>query len=212
MQRTDWKYLIDVLLFLSIFGIVAIGVLLGFVIPRGPSAPEEAKYFLGLHRHQWGDMHLYFALVFVLVLVVHLILEWSWIKGKSRQFASARWPLLIGAVAVGGCLVPLSGWVILRVARSPYTDQRPALARTRVPEVSGSLVQEHDSGIEVSGQMTLREIERRTGVPAGDIAAALGLPRNAPFDEPIGRLRKSYGFSMHDVRDVVTKALARRKQ
>jgi hypothetical protein len=218
MQRTDWKYFVDVLLFLSILGIMAIGFLLGFVIPRGPSAAEDVKYFLGLHRHQWGNIHFYLALVFSVVLVIHLFLEWSWIKGKSRQLVSAGWPFLVGTVAAGACLVPLSAWLFLRVAGDPYVDERPSLARNAskpvsgIPEVAGDKVHQRETGIEVSGQMTLREIEHRTGVPAMDIAVALNLPRDVSFDETIGRLRKTYGFSMHDVRDVLTKAMARRKR
>jgi hypothetical protein len=212
MQKTDWKYFVDVLLFVAIFGIVVIGLLLGFVIPRGPSAPEENRYFLGLHRHDWGDIHFYIAIAFCLVLVVHLILEWNWIKGKPRQVARGRWPFLVGAVPAGGFLVLLFAWGVFQAAGDRYVDYRPALMRAGIPEVSGSLIPEHDTGIDISGQMTLREIERRTGVPAMDIAAGLGLPGNISFDETVGRLRRTYGFEMHDVRDVVTRALARQKR
>ena len=59
MKKTDWQYLVDTLLFLCIVGIVFIGFLMGLFLPQGPAAPESAKYFLGLHRHQWGNIHLY---------------------------------------------------------------------------------------------------------------------------------------------------------
>lgn len=57
MKKSDWQYLVDTLLFICIIGIAFIGILMGLVLPRGPQASESAKYFLGLHRHQWGNIH-----------------------------------------------------------------------------------------------------------------------------------------------------------
>ena len=42
-----------------------------------------------------------------------------------------------------------------------------------------------------------------TGIKAYDIAFRLGLPPGAPFDLPLGRLRRTFGFSMADVRRVL---------
>jgi hypothetical protein len=55
----------------------------------------------------------------------------------------------------------------------------------------------------ITGQMTLRELERVTGVPAAGIAAKLGLPSDVPRDETIGRLRRIHGFEMQALRDAV---------
>jgi uncharacterized protein DUF4405 len=64
--------------------IAARGLLLGFVIPVGRAAQRE-KYFLGLHRHGWVDMHLYLALLFIVLVVIHLGLQWKWIVQSTRQ-------------------------------------------------------------------------------------------------------------------------------
>lgn len=58
MRKDDWKVLIDVLRFVDLCSIAMIGLLLEFVIPSGKSAPEASKFFMGLHRHQWRDVHL----------------------------------------------------------------------------------------------------------------------------------------------------------
>ena len=106
MKRTDWKYLIDTLLFISGFGTAAIGFLMGVVIPGGPGAPEAEKYFLGLYRHQWGRFHFALSIVFIALLLVHLVLEWSWIRGKACQLFGRRWRgvLVLTVVAVGATL------------------------------------------------------------------------------------------------------------
>jgi hypothetical protein len=51
--------------------------------------------------------------------------------------------------------------------------------------------------------MTLSEVETRTGVPTGQILGELGLPPDLPPDERLGRLRRTYGFEMKDIREVV---------
>jgi hypothetical protein len=51
--------------------------------------------------------------------------------------------------------------------------------------------------------MTLAEIEARTGVPVEEILRELGLPSGLPSEERLGRLRRAYGFEMHDVREVI---------
>lgn len=41
---------------------------------------EEGNDFLGLGRHDWGDLHFYAAIFFLLLLILHLYLHWAWIK------------------------------------------------------------------------------------------------------------------------------------
>jgi len=31
-------------------------------------------------RHEWGAVHFYLAILFVALMVVHIILHWTWIK------------------------------------------------------------------------------------------------------------------------------------
>lgn len=111
MKKTDWKYLVDTLLFICITGIVFIGVLLGFVIAEGPTVIEREKYFLGLHRHQWGHIHLYLSLTFTLLVIIHLILSWSWIKGKARHLFKNKWSLALMLTVFVSISVPFLFWV-----------------------------------------------------------------------------------------------------
>ena len=67
MKKTDWQYLVDTLLFLCIVGIIFIGFLMGLVLPKGPTALESEKYFLRLHRHDWGNIHFYLSIAFTVL-------------------------------------------------------------------------------------------------------------------------------------------------
>ena len=62
---------------------------------------------------------------------------------------------------------------------------------------------EDQSGILITGRMTLYDIEKETGISARKIADKLGLPERVSLDETLGRLRKRYLFAMQDVRDAV---------
>ena len=62
----------------------------------------------------------------------------------------------------------------------------------------------------ITGQITLKDIEGKTGIPAQTIANKLGLPSNAPLNETLGRLRKRYLFTMQEVRDIVASLLKKK--
>ena len=233
MKRTDWKYLIDTLLFVGGCGAAVTGFLLGIVIPSGPAAPDAEKYFLGLHRHQWGGFHFALSIAFIAFLLVHLVLEWSWIRGKARQLFGSRWKgvLILTAAAVGATLFlfwlftggkdtapeRLGGGGERRQALAtrsksivsapfpPMMDESQPESDTRSPEdPPDRLRSEPMTNVPIiDGRVSLLDIQRMTGIDAKDIALRLGLPPGTPFDVPLGRLRRAHGFSMDDVRRAV---------
>lgn len=106
MKESNWRYLVDALLFVCLIGMALIGILLGLVISEGPVSSGGSKYFLGLHRHQWGNIHAYLSIAFVILLVFHLILSWKWITAKTRQIFKTGAPAaLISAVFLPFCLL-----------------------------------------------------------------------------------------------------------
>ncbi len=52
--------------------------------------------------------------------------------------------------------------------------------------------------------MTLRDVQELTGVPVDHIITTLHLPADVSRDERLGRLRRSYGFEIDDVRRAVS--------
>ncbi|GAB4349111.1 MAG: hypothetical protein Kow0099_31990 [Candidatus Abyssubacteria bacterium] len=85
MGRNTLNYIIDALMFIAVVAIGVIGLLLGFVIPTGEVPPSE-KFLWGLHRHDWGNIHLYVSLTFLVLFVIHIILHWSWIKTTTAKY------------------------------------------------------------------------------------------------------------------------------
>lgn len=127
MNRTDWKYLIDTLLFISGFGAAILGFLMGVVLPGGSAAPEAQKYFLGLHRHQWGGFHFALAIIFIALLLIHLVLEWSWIRGKARQLFGHRWWGFLVLTVVAVCATLLIFWLLTGKRVLPLTGAAEAV-------------------------------------------------------------------------------------
>jgi hypothetical protein len=258
-SRTDWKYSVDTLMVLCLLGIILIGLLMAFVIPEGRLGDGQSKYFLGLHRHQWGAIHLYLSLAFAALAIVHIVLAWSWIKGKAGGLFGKGRTAALALTALAALAVPFVFWLAtskndpayaefgtgrgrqsLRIgepARSlpehppatgpvagpgapPIRAAMPALDASAEPGKAKAVPEEGhgdrtvagrmEAGtaeVVITGQMTLREVARATGIAAGDIAARLGLPAGASADTTIGRLRKSYGFEMQGLRDAVSELL-----
>lgn len=91
MKKQTLKYVIDMMLFVEICAISILGLLLGFVIPGGEVGGRAGKYFLGLHRHEWGSIHLYLAIVLLMLLAIHIWLNWGWIDRYTREYFGIHW-------------------------------------------------------------------------------------------------------------------------
>jgi hypothetical protein len=268
MKKFSWQYLVDTLLFVSVVGVIIIGFLLAFVIPKGPSATDQAKYFLGLHRHDWGDLHLYLGIAFTVLSIVHLLLGWKWIKGRTLGLFGNKWKVVLTAICVLPILVLAVVWTIFPSEPNIYAHSEPGSAQldrgileantippynpSNIPPMTSgkadsigaqSAVRRADfeprienqkehrrgehsskeagfsrgrgsediSGILITGQTTLWEIEKDTGIPPAVLAERLGIPEGISSDESLGRLRKRYGFSMQQVRALIPELLERRQ-
>jgi hypothetical protein len=104
MKKNDWKYLLDSLLFVNICSLAAIGLLLAFVVLAGKGSYSD-KYFLGLHRHDWGDLHLYLSLFLLALLILHIWLNWTWIIQSTKRYFGAKWEQALLALSFAWLLV-----------------------------------------------------------------------------------------------------------
>jgi len=99
MRRTTVNFIVDLLGFVDLLLLAATGVIMKWVLPpgsgggghgygfrggRGPGA-GEVKQWLGLGRHDWGDVHFILALLFLSLILVHLVLHWTWIKTCAKS-------------------------------------------------------------------------------------------------------------------------------
>jgi hypothetical protein len=114
MNKKPLKYLIDSILFIDICSIAAIGLVLAFVIPKG-NAYLGSKSFLGLHRHAWGDIHLYLSLLLLLLLIVHLWLNWTWIVQSTKRYFGKYWRNALWCLAGAWIVVLAIAWIAAKI-------------------------------------------------------------------------------------------------
>jgi len=191
MRKPTRNLIVDGLAFAGFLLLVTTGVLMRYVLP--PGSGHRATIW-GLDRHGWGDLHFWIAVAFLAVLAFHLVLHWRWIvsvlRGRPREGSGLR---------VGLGLTGLAAVVALALA--------PLL--TPVERIDGGAAGGEQEGHfgshaeDIRGDLTLRELEAQTGVPADHVVRELGLPDGVRRDERLGRLRRQYGFDMGQVRRIV---------
>ncbi len=206
MNKTTLKYIVDLFLLVCMLGIIIIGVLLAFVIAEGPTASEASKYFLDLHRHQWSSIHLYLALAFSFFLVVHLILSWKWIKANTKKIFKKGWSLALILFLLLGVVVILLFWMFTPKHLGQYDEygtKRGERGRGIINLENGQ-----QKGISViTGQMTLKDVEKATGIHVQKIIETVKLPTDVSLDETLGWLRKKHGLSLIEFREAIDSLL-----
>ena len=86
----------NILAFASILCLMATGTVMRWILPPGSGGGaghgaglgrgrhllegDHVKTFLGWGRHDWGNLHLWLAVIFLWILGLHLIMNWPWIK------------------------------------------------------------------------------------------------------------------------------------
>ena len=190
MSKSTTNFLVDTVALAAIVLLSATGVLMRYVLPPGSG---HFSQLWGMDRHQWGQVHFWLAVGLLSTVVLHLLLHWHWVvcmvKGRSGRGSAIRVSLaIVGVLALAGfAAAPFFGQV-QQTGEPPHkiqSEERPAS--------------------QINGSMTLHEVEEQTGVPAAVILRKLGLPADLPADERLGRLRKQYGFGIHDTQEIVRK-------
>ncbi|HRT09090.1 MAG TPA: DUF4405 domain-containing protein [Candidatus Paceibacterota bacterium] len=89
-----WRALASVLVAVSFFMLLLSGAML-FVAPPGRVANWSNWRLLGLTKHDWGGLHVWFAVLFVLAAAFHILFNWrpllNYFKDRlSRRLALRR--------------------------------------------------------------------------------------------------------------------------
>lgn len=99
MKRITFNFIVDLLSFMSLLGLMFTGIVIGFILPpgtgggygrgfRGGQGAEEIKSLWTMMRHEWGDIHFIISVVFIVLMLVHLVMHWTWIKCYFKSLFS----------------------------------------------------------------------------------------------------------------------------
>lgn len=113
MKKNTLKYLIDAAIFIDMCAVTVIGLLLGFIIPKGKGVD---KYFLSLHRHEWSDIHLYLAIFLLVLLFFHVWFNWSWIVNSTKRYFGEKGKIVLWGFSVGWILVLIIAWIAVKLS------------------------------------------------------------------------------------------------
>lgn len=112
MNKNTLKYILDITLFIDMCSVSVIGIILGFIIPQGKAID---KYFLGMHRHDWGDIHLYLSLFLIVLLFFHVWFNWLWIKNSTKRYFGKNWKNVLKGFSIGWIIVLGISWVAVKL-------------------------------------------------------------------------------------------------
>jgi hypothetical protein len=113
LKKNALKYFINVMLFIDMTSTAVVGFLLGFVIPIGQGYSSQ-KYFLGLHRHDWADIHLYLSILFLILLVFHVWFNRTWVIQSTKRYLGNHWKNFLWAISFAWIIVLFVGWVAVK--------------------------------------------------------------------------------------------------
>jgi len=116
MKKAAINVWLNILALVNFLALAATGAIMRWVLPPGTGGrhaqgaglgrgwrggrgaldstdPEAGpiKTLLGWGRHDWGDLHFWLAVSLVVVIVVHIVLHWSWVRANIlRRKPSSR--------------------------------------------------------------------------------------------------------------------------
>ncbi|HDR88402.1 MAG TPA: DUF4405 domain-containing protein [Bacteroidetes bacterium] len=95
-NRAKLNLIIDALLLIQLMAMAGIGFLIKYILVPGEErnllyGRDVELYFLELTRHDWGKIHLWASISFLVLILLHIILHWKMIGCIFRQmFASKK--------------------------------------------------------------------------------------------------------------------------
>ena len=114
MQKSILKYCVDVMMYIDFLTIAIIGLIMEFIIPNGQT-PLAKKYFLGLHRHEWGGIHFFLGVFFLILLLIHLLLNWTYISQATKKYFGDHWQKALIAFSGAWIAILTVSWLAIKL-------------------------------------------------------------------------------------------------
>ena len=234
MKKSTLNLVIDTIMLIVMMAIIGIGLLVKYILLTGQEKwdkfGENFEFiYLGLDRHEWGEIHYILGIVLFGLLVLHILLHWKMVVCIYKNMIKNRFLRIFLAIVL---LIVSMGLIIFPFVEKP-TKEDPVyhirnhqvenknevlnnakLKHIETPKKQNIEVQptkqhtediHHNipSNIEVIGSMTLMEVSRKYDVPVNHIKEKLNIPISTSNNERLGRLRRSLGFTMSTVEEII---------
>lgn len=219
-RRAVVNFVLEGVTLLILALVIATGFVMEFQLPPGHGR-GGARAMLGMTRHEWGDIHFWLSIAFIVLMAAHLWLHWRWIwalaKGRGANQGTRGAAFL--AVSALFVLLMVSPW-LLPVTTAPEGErerrggERGAVAGDERPEPAGQAgaVGEEAGEETLRGGMTLAEAAEVTGLSVAQIGTALGLPGEVDPAAKLGQSARAQGLDMNQARQKIQAAMAAAKK
>ncbi len=86
-KKASKLWIVNVVSFMLFIILSGTGLLNGYVLPRGYEARGS---FLVSVRHFFVALHEWTALIFMVMVVIHIALHWSYVKSNLKRYNSTK--------------------------------------------------------------------------------------------------------------------------
>lgn len=224
MQKTTVNFVVDLAAWVAMILLAATGLIVRYVLPAGSGGRGGGSQLLlwGFGRHDWGALHFWLSIALGVLIVLHIVLHWSWVCATTRRHlpSFAQWPSStsktvqnlygIGLLCAATLLTFAFVWLCQSsVVAGPGhgggrgygrhgMNSRPWQNANATDVVHTSDV--HPADDHIRGSMTLQEVADIADMNVDQLKHTLGIAEEVPAFERIGRQARAHGLSMVDVR------------
>ncbi len=220
MSRTELNAIVDAIAYAGLVVLATTGLMLRWQMPPGSgglhgmgpgsgagAGSRPVTVVWGFSRHEWGSIHYWIALGLMSVLAVHLILHWKWIvcvlRGKPHSDVSGG-RFLLGVSGLVLVTLLAAAPLLTTAQTAPRSELHKSLSDDQQTEIDAPDEDVESGEVEtIRGYMTLEEVASQTDVPISDILERLDLPQDTDPSEQVGRLLRTRGLDMSDLRQAI---------
>ena len=95
MKKVMMNFFMDTLLIVVLMSQVFTGI----ILHRSPSELADTTV-LALTRYTWGAIHWTVSILFTLVVIIHLVLHWGWVKATTLKYTRMRSKVLLALTII----------------------------------------------------------------------------------------------------------------
>jgi len=89
MNKPKVNYVIDFLAFISFIITALSGLVIKFFMPSGVRQGRFQE-FLGVQKGAWSEVHDFFGILMIILVLVHFILHWDWIVCITKNILKSN--------------------------------------------------------------------------------------------------------------------------
>jgi uncharacterized protein DUF4405 len=200
MKKTQVNFVLNLSAFYILIFMISTGLLMEYVLLPGSRGGHGLSLF-GMNRHDWGDIHFYLSIAFMIAMLLHIVLHWNWIRSLFTKNFSSKTTLIFSFVLITSLLL-IGAPFFLPIDRDLDAESHERFGEHGI-EREGDSSFMGSQEIHIRGFMTLEDIEEQSGVSVSLILETLKLPADTPANSKIGQLTRTNSIDLDFVREIV---------